>query len=86
MRNVQIEYAGSKDADWHPLETLELCKVDDRNPTPVSKIIEAKDKQMCLIRITSVGDIREANWFELDSGRTKVRLGQVRFYGTKLPE
>ena len=86
MRNVRVEYVGLKNADWHPLETLELCKADDRNPTPVSKIIEAKGKQMRLIRITSVGDIGEANWFELDSGQTEVGLGQVRFYGTELPE
>ena len=28
-----------------------------------------------------MGDVGEANWFEPDSERTEVGLGQVRFYG-----
>ena len=44
MKNIRIEYACPKYADWHPLKVSELCKAHDRKPTPVSKIIGAKGK------------------------------------------
>ena len=86
MKQIRIEYAASSDTDWHLLTTTELGKADDSLPSLASEVIDVEGKVMRLLRITSLGDVGEGNWFESGSGRTGVGLGQVRFYGVPSEE